>query len=519
MHKNSKLCFAGLIIIFLFLLGACESFTPESINPEIEKVGYFVGGADIDIRSEDAMFYIQKSNDSNALWLFEYEALKNSKFKFQVIEDINEIKRPSESSGTCFSIGKNYVVTNQHVLDENPNIYIIYDDIKYPAEVVYQNAIYDLAILNIKDFVFPFSFQLANSASIITGQDIYTIGYPLVDMLGSDVRLTTGIINAKSGLASDKNSFQISAQIQPGNSGGPVVLKNTPGTVLGIATYKVSDSYMLSEKSAIGQNLNFANNCDTLISVLKHLNIETDNANVHTLDDALYATAIVVSEPDKGKKLKKYVFSYNIETVPDQYIRDMKHVTKIEINLYSLDIEMPSATYNWAWAFNYQKAPMLNGRYQDSFANFINFLENAETDTIKSPMLVGDIFLSDGEGTLIGFTNSKKQAEDKLLIPYRVNGEEITTIGKYAFAENDQIQVAYISEGIKLLDESSFYYCKNLKDIYLPLSLERLGPWALYGSSEIAIHYAGTKRQWDNLTKGVKSLQLEYCKVLFDETF
>lgn len=519
MYKNYKLYFAGLIIISLFLLGGCESFTPEPVNPEIEKVGYFVGGADIDIRSEDAMFYIQKSNDSDALWLFEYETLLNSKFKFQVIEDINEIKRPSKSSGTCFSIGKNYVVTNQHVLDENPNIYIIYDDVKYPAEVVYQNDIYDLAILSIEDFVFPFSFQLANSASIKTGQDIYTIGYPLVDMLGSDVRLTTGIINAKSGLANDKNSFQISAQIQPGNSGGPIVLKDTPGTVLGIATYKVSDSYMLSEKSAIGQNLNFANNCDTLISLLKQLSIETDNTKVHTLDDALYATAIVVSEPDNGKKLKKYVFSYNIETVPDQYLREMKHVTKIDINLYNLDLELPSATYNWVWTFNFQKAPMLKGRYRESFANFINFIENAETDTIKSPKLVGDIFLTDGEGTLIGFTNSKKQVTDELLIPHKVNGEEIATIGKFAFAENKQIQTVYISEGIKLLDESSFYYCKNLKDIYLPQSLERIGPWALHGPSTLTIHYAGTKRQWDNLRKGRKSLQLESYKVLFNETF
>jgi len=221
----------------------------------------------------------------------------------------------------------------------------------------------------------------------------------------------------------------------------------------------------------------------------------------------------------KGRRLKKYVFSYNIETVPDQYLGDMKHVTKIDINLYSLDLEMPSATYNWAWVFNFQKAPMLKGRYRESFANFINFLENAETDTIKSPKLVGDLFLTDGEGTLIGFANSKKQVNDELLIPHKVNREEIATIGKFAFAENEQIQTVYVSEGIKLLDESSFYYCKNLKDIYLPQSLERIGPWALYGPSELTIHYAGTKRQWDNLTKGVKSLQLECCKVLFDETF
>ena len=85
------------------------------------------------------------------------------------------------------------------------------------------------------------------------------MGYPLVDVLGNDARLTTGIINSKTGLGNDKTVFKFLLK-STREQWGPVVPKNAPGTVLGIATYKVSDSYLLSEKSVIGQNLNFANN-------------------------------------------------------------------------------------------------------------------------------------------------------------------------------------------------------------------------------------------------------------------
>ncbi len=163
--------------------------------------------------------------------------------------------------------------------------------------------------------------------------------------------------------------------------------------------------------------------------------------------------------------------------------------------------------------------PFVMTKYEELFKEFIDFLENEKTDTIKTPRFHGDLFSTDGEGTLIGFADPAKQDMKVLTIPRIVNNEEITTIGMFAFAENDHVQTIYVSEGVLLIDESAFYYCKNLKDIYLPLSLERIGPWSLYGPSDFTIHYAGTKHQWDNLTKGMKSLQSEYCTVLFEESF
>jgi predicted small secreted protein len=499
------------------LFTGCESLF--YVDPEVIVGGSFIGGADKDIRSDDAFFYIQKANEDDLLWVAEYEALIDSDLQFEVIESLDEIKLPSTSFGTCFSIGGNYIVTNQHVINDNDNIYVLYNGEKLSATLVYQNYYFDLAILKIEDFCFPYSFKIADSTHIMAGQEIYTIGYPLVDVLGSDVRITNGIINAKSGLGNDKNSFQISAQIQPGNSGGPVVKKDSPGTVIGIATYKVSDSYLMSEKSAIGQNLNFANNCNELLNQIDLLNIDSCNDRVMTLDDAYKATGIVVTEPEHGKKLKKYIFSYDIKTVPDQYFDDMDHMQKLHIKLYSLDLNIPVASYYWAWAFDYQEAPSVIVQYNTSFPEFINFLMNAETETIKKPKDLDKKFLSDGEGTLIGLNQSLQNNEKKVVIPDSIDDEIITRIGMFAFAEDSKIQTVFVPEGVKLIDESAFYYCKNLKDIYLPQSLERIGPWALYGPSDIVIHYAGTELEWFDLTKGKKSLEPNYYTVLYNESY
>jgi serine protease Do len=57
-------------------------------------------------------------------------------------------------------------------------------------------------------------------------------GYPLSRLLGSSARFTKGSISATSGLNDDPKQIQVSAEIQPGNSGGPLFDKD--GLVVGV---------------------------------------------------------------------------------------------------------------------------------------------------------------------------------------------------------------------------------------------------------------------------------------------
>ena len=64
------------------------------------------------------------------------------------------------------------------------------------------------------------------------GEDIWVLGYPLTQVLGNEIKLTNGLVSSKSGYQGDISTYQISAPIQPGNSGGP--LFDSKGNIVGI---------------------------------------------------------------------------------------------------------------------------------------------------------------------------------------------------------------------------------------------------------------------------------------------
>ena len=75
-------------------------------------------------------------------------------------------------------------------------------------------------------------------------------------MTASSGNLTRGSVTALSGLRDDARYFQMSAPIQLGNSGGPVL--NQAGRVNGIVTYKLNAARELKTTGDISQNVNFA---------------------------------------------------------------------------------------------------------------------------------------------------------------------------------------------------------------------------------------------------------------------
>jgi S1-C subfamily serine protease len=68
------------------------------------------------------------------------------------------------------------------------------------------------------------------------GEPIVAVGFPLSGLLSSDPIVTTGIISALSGLRNDRRTIQITAPVQPGNSGGPRLAR----TEAQLASYSAS---------------------------------------------------------------------------------------------------------------------------------------------------------------------------------------------------------------------------------------------------------------------------------------
>jgi S1-C subfamily serine protease len=55
------------------------------------------------------------------------------------------------------------------------------------------------------------------------GDSVVAIGYPFHGLLTFDFTVTTGIVSSLSGILNDTRYLQISAAVQPGNSGGPLL--------------------------------------------------------------------------------------------------------------------------------------------------------------------------------------------------------------------------------------------------------------------------------------------------------
>lgn len=157
------------------------------------------------------------------------------------------IEKSTEWSGTGFALKNGYIVTNFHVISGAKSIIIrgVSGDFNksYRASIIGVDKNNDLALLKIDDPTFcgfgNIPYSILSTISEV-GEDIFVLGYPLTSTMGDEIKLTTGIISSKTGFKGDVALYQISAPIQPGNSGGP--LFNNDGNVIGIVSAKHNEA-------------------------------------------------------------------------------------------------------------------------------------------------------------------------------------------------------------------------------------------------------------------------------------
>jgi len=88
------------------------------------------------------------------------------------------------------------------------------------------------------------------------GEYVAIFGFPYMGKLASSGTFTRGDIAALAGLNDNVAQFQLSAPVQPGNSGGPVV--DERGHVVGVVVGRLNPLAMAREQGDIPQNVNFA---------------------------------------------------------------------------------------------------------------------------------------------------------------------------------------------------------------------------------------------------------------------
>lgn len=159
------------------------------------------------------------------------------------------------ASGTGFVVNaRGDVMTNAHVVDGCSKITIRGIG---PARVLAADSAIDVAALSVEGAAGrPYArFDGAKIARL--GEEVVVFGFPLGGILSSTGNLTTGNLSALAGLGNNTSRYQISAPVQPGNSGGPLLDRS--GKVLGVIVSKLNTLKAASMTGGdIAQNVNFA---------------------------------------------------------------------------------------------------------------------------------------------------------------------------------------------------------------------------------------------------------------------
>jgi len=150
-------------------------------------------------------------------------------------------------SGSGFRVTSDgHLLTNEHVIKVCTDVRVR----GVPVEIVARDADLDLAILKGPQDRRVGTFR--GKRKVRVGEPVAIAGYPLRGVLGADMNLTTGVVSATTGIGDDKRFLQISAPMQPGNSGGPAL--DEGGRIIGIAVA------VLNTRKFRAQNVNFVVN-------------------------------------------------------------------------------------------------------------------------------------------------------------------------------------------------------------------------------------------------------------------
>ncbi len=161
------------------------------------------------------------------------------------------------STGTGFAIAADRVMTNHHVVDNCNRVLVRTPDGRSIAAVppARIDAALDLAVLNVPGLNLP-ALAFRGGPTVRRGESVVVYGFPLAGLLSSDPKLTRGEINGLAGLGDNQAQFQISAEVQPGNSGGPML--DMQGHVIGVVVSKLNVQNVARRTGDIAQNVNFA---------------------------------------------------------------------------------------------------------------------------------------------------------------------------------------------------------------------------------------------------------------------
>jgi S1-C subfamily serine protease len=153
------------------------------------------------------------------------------------------------ASGSGFFVSDaGHVLTNAHVVAGCTTARAVWPEQAMAAEILARDARVDLALLKTER---PGPAVSRLRPAVRQGEAVAVYGFPFGGVLSSGGSFTTGGVTALTGVRDDNSRLQITAPVQPGNSGGPLL--DEGGNVVGVVVSRIN-----AMRSDVAQNINFA---------------------------------------------------------------------------------------------------------------------------------------------------------------------------------------------------------------------------------------------------------------------
>lgn len=195
--------------------------------------------------------------------------------------------------GTGFAVSSDGIfVTCHHVVKNSPHVVVHTPTGPLPAKVIAIDAENDLAILHVQGWQGRY-LGLKSAESLQYAAEITVAGFPDPTVLGREPKVTKGYVNALSGVRDDRRLIQISAPVQPGNSGGPLVCES--GQVVGVIAAGLDSIDRMEHGGYVPQAVNYAVKTDLIIALLDRNGIQRAAFGTKTTGDSRLVKRVVSS--------------------------------------------------------------------------------------------------------------------------------------------------------------------------------------------------------------------------------
>jgi serine protease Do len=173
------------------------------------------------------------------------------------------------SIGTGFVVADGLMVTAAHVLRDKDSVWVGPIEPKrwLRAQVVKIDPLFDLALIAVK--LDAPALSLARWSDVPNGLEVFVVGFPQPRMQGLSKKITQGLIN---GNRSDRNEsfdsgyFQFSAEVQQGNSGGPILAPD--GLVVGMVQKKLNALSVAEKTNDLPVNVSYGLKSSEIVNFL-----------------------------------------------------------------------------------------------------------------------------------------------------------------------------------------------------------------------------------------------------------